>query len=153
MDSEKITKVFGYALSLCAPAVFGWVAGFFVGQSDSQAVILAAVLPVVLSGIGIVFAFRPTDNTQHHIRIVASLFMILFSVSLYFGAQEGKYRKGLEEKDNLNKALKAKSAAQLNQRQARFDYLQNCSDAELKINEFRKELLKLPPLESSVFCR
>lgn len=152
MDSDKITKVVSYALSVCAPAVFGWVVGKLVGQSNSEAVILAAVLPVVLSGIGIVFAFNSTADRQHQIKIVASLFMILFSAFLYWGAQEGKYQKGLEEKDNLDKALEAKSAAQFNQRQARFNYLQNCSVAELKINSIREEL-DLKPLESSVFCR
>lgn len=153
MDSNKLTRVVSYVLSLCAPAVFGWIAGYFVGQSDSQAVILAAVLPAVLSGIGIVFAFKSTDDRQHQIKLLASLFMILFSAFLYWGAQEGKYQKGLEEKDNLDKALKAKSAARLNQRRARFNYLKDCSVEELKINSFREEVLELPPLESSAFCR
>lgn len=146
MDSEKITKVCGYALSVCAPAVFGWVVGRFVGESNSEAVILAAVLPVVLSGIGIVFVFNAATNKEHQTRIVASLFMILFSTFLFWGAQEGNYQKALKVK------LAAKLAAQLNQPEARFDYLQNCSVAELRVNTLR-ENLSLPPLESSVFCR
>ena len=141
MDSAKIAKVVSYALSVCAPAVFGWVVGYFVGQSDSKAVILAAVLPVALSGIGMVFVFNSAAGREHDVRIMISLFMILFSASLYWGATIGKYDKGVAENSNFGQAL-----------EARFNYLQDCSVAELKINSFRKNLA-LQPLENSVFCR
>lgn len=142
MDFAKIKEVLGYVILISAPLAFGWVVGYFVGQSDSEAVILAAVLPVVLSGIGMFFVLKSTTVGELDARIImVSIFIILFSGSLYGGSKEGKYDKGTAKTLNLQQAL-----------EARFGYLQNCSVEELRINEFRKDL-DLPLLESSVFCR
>lgn len=142
MFIARIKVIVTYALLLVAPAVYGGVCGIFVGESNEPAAILAAVLPVGLSGIGALVFFKSANGSeQHDVRIMVSLFLIMFSISLLLGAQQGWRAVDERDRDNLADAF-----------MARFTYLQDCSVEELKINEFR-EKLELPPLESSVFCQ
>lgn len=143
MVIAKIKVIGLYALVLGAAAVYGWVSGIFVGVSSDSQVILAAVLPVGFSSIGALVFFKSANGgEQHDVRIMMSLFLIIFSISLLLGAQEGWRAVDEREAANLADAVKA-----------RFDYLKDCSAMELQINEFREKDLNLRPLESSVFCR
>ena len=140
MDATKV--LLSYALPLVATLVFGWVVGYFVGQSDSDAMILAAVFPAVLSGIGLLVVFKSATDKEHGARILLSLSLVVFSLSLYWGSMAENAKKAEPESyNNLRQALKDQ-----------YEYLKRCSVAELRINSFR-EKLKLQPLASSLFCR
>ena len=131
-------KLWVYALSsLLALGSLGFIVGWFVGNNGSDATVLAAVLPAILSIGGGILLFRATtqkENGDRHHSVINNISVFLFVVLLFAGSECGKSARQKADKYNLNK------------------YFETCSNEELRTNESRTRL-GLSPLKSEVFCK
>ena len=77
---------------LVASASIGWTAGFLAGQSGPDAGVLAAVLPVVISGAGgalIMLLLKSPEPPAPQAYYVTGSAVILFTTTLLLGTQNG----------------------------------------------------------------
>ena len=128
-----------------ALAVLGGGVGWFVGQSGSDAVVLAAVLPAVLSGGGVLIVLRSEDRYEHRHGIIVNASVAVFVAFIVLGSLLGNANRLKTEEENLSKELEG-------EQKYRATYLEQCSNQELKVNNVRAAL-GLSPLPSQVFCR
>ena len=124
---------------MLAVSSLGLIIGWFVGQSGADSVVLAAVLPAILSigGGFIVFRVATRNGSEDHNHgIATNLSVFLFTAFLFFGTLIGNYSKWKADSDLT----------------WRYKYFRDCSEMELRINAGRKSL-ELDPLKSETFCK
>lgn len=137
-----------------ASASIGWAAGYLAGQSGPDANVLAAVLPVVISGAGGALVFvhlkspAPPTPVSYYITGFA---VIVFTTSLLAGAHIGRWLRNYTDELEFQQALRMERAVALSQREARMQYLEQCSRHEFIINRGR-ETMGLPPLSTEQIC-
>ena len=130
---------------LIASATLGGGVGWFVGQSGSDAMVLSAVLPMVLTGGGFLVLLRAAALSDFAQYIILILSMIFFVITLVIGSLVGNANRLNSEEERRKKELNRSI-------EFRIKFLEQCSADEYRINELRKRLLNLPPLSSEVFC-
>ena len=115
-----------------------WAAGRMIGISQHDSIVIAAVVPVLLSAgwaiISLKFAnldHKNLDDNLIAIAVAAMLFLYIISVSAHLSHQDEKNSK-------LSPTYR--------------EYIENCSLVEFYVNESRAGL-GLPPLESKYFCK
>ena len=96
------------------------------------------MIPAILTLAGGVVIFKSED--VHF--VMGPLSVILFSGWLVYGGSYG-YMERKEEQTRTT----------VNAQKEKLLYLVSCSQAEKDVNDYRKELLGLPPLKNEVFCR
>ena len=146
-----IKKRLHYILTPVAVASLGWIVGWFVGHSGSNSVVLAAVLPAVLSVGGVLAVFRAEIQNGHDHSIIMSLAIIVFVLFLYVGSQLGNRDRKITTEESLNKTLKFQKESEWNNLEFQLSYLERCSNNEYYVNKTRAKL-GLPSLDSEVFC-
>ena len=129
------------ATMLVAGVTLGGGVGWFVGESGSDAVVLAAVLPAVLSEGGFLILLRAATLDDFVQCIFLNGSMILFVIALVVGSLAGNADKLKKEQERLEDELDRNP-----------EFLKRCSADEYAINEYRKILYRPPPLPSEVFC-
>ena len=131
--TKKYNKLVHYIVLLLLSAVSAGAIGSMVGITQYDSVVIAAVVPVLLTAGWGVISLKLT-NLKHdiidHNLIAISVAMILF---LYVITYSANYNRLREEQREMK-------------------YLENCSNYEYFINEGRNAL-ELPPLESEYFCK
>ena len=153
-------EVLRHGTAATAVAVLGWVVGWFVGQSGSDATVLAAVLPAVLSGGGFLIVLRSEERYTPRDGIIVNLLVVVFVVLLLFGSSWGRFDLEKDDAEALKQTLKRESEyreqedSKHRKRELQFrdEYLKNCSAQEVRVNSLRRAS-GLPPLPSEVFCR
>lgn len=136
--SDKSVYNIAILLSLAAFSLLGAVVGRYIGLGGSDAVLLSAVLPTVLTLIGGALVFKSEKmegrNRDSDIRAgVISFSVILFLITLMLGT-----RWGLVERDE---------AEDIEKREA----LQDCIQLELWVNNQRQKFA-LSPLTTEAIC-
>ena len=120
------------ALLLLSAASAGTI-GSMIEITQYDSVVIAAVIPVLLTaGWGIIslkFTNLKHDRIDHNL-IAITVALIFFLYILTFSTNYNYHRKEL----------------------IRMQYLEYCSSHERLINDSR-EAIKLPPLDSSYFCK
>ena len=131
--TKKYNKLVHYIALLLLSAVSAGAIGSMVGITQYDSVVIAAVVPVLLTAGWGVISLKLT-NLKHdiidHNLIAITVAMILF---LYVITYSANYNRLREEQREMK-------------------YLENCSNYEYFINEGRNAL-ELPPLESEYFCK
>lgn len=137
-----------------ASASIGWAAGYLAGQSGPDANVLAAVLPVVISGAGGALVFvhlkSPASRARGRYYITGAA-VIVFITSLLAGAHIGRSLRNYTDEHELLHALQMERAVAGRQREARMQFLEQCSRDEFIINRGR-EAMGLPPLSTERVC-
>ena len=137
-----------------ASASIGWAAGYLAGQSGPDANVLAAVLPVVISGAGgalVVLHLKssePPTPLSYYITCVA---VIVFTSSLLVGAHIGRWLRNYTDEVEFYQAQQVEQAVARNQLEVRMQFLEQCSRQEFIVNHGRRALA-LPPLPTEVIC-
>lgn len=157
--SDKFIRRFAIFLSLFAFSLLGAVVGLFVGLSGSDAVVLSAVLPAVLTLVGGFFVFKSEDMEFKSVKvrkekrkdlnirangkrkdsnraIVTSLSVVLFLLFLVQGVREGTSIRANAE---IRSAIEKQDFHLL--------LLEYCAINKPRINKVRDEL-NLPPLKA-----
>lgn len=122
-----------HCLALFAVSITSaWVAGRMIGISQHDNIVIAAVLPVILSAGWVLFSFRFADldnkNTDYNL-IIAAITLLLFFYILVHSSNSIKHDVMIDLKNHL----------------------EACSRIEFDINQARSSF-KLPPLDSEYFC-
>ena len=137
-----------------ASASIGWGTGYLAGQSGPDANVLAAVLPVVVSGAGGALVFQhlrtavPPEPADYYITGFA---VIVFICALLAGSLTGLWVRTLSETAAYEQSLLIRYKLTQSQHEARMHYLERCSRQEFIINRGR-QALGLPPLSSELIC-
>ena len=142
------------AVFFLASASIGWAAGYLAGQSGPDANVLAAVLPVVISGAGGALVFQhlraaapPTPSNYY----LTGFAVIVFIYALLAGTQVGLWVRADGETVAYEQSLRIRHKLAQSQHEARMHYLERCSRQEFIINRGR-QALGLPPLSSELIC-
>ncbi len=119
----------------------GWLAGELTGASGPHSNVVAAVVPVLMSGIGGAIGFKAIWGRGDYTDLVlasafAAVFLVVFRYALY---------SAVETRQNI-----ANYKIQQIQ-EKRMTYLENCSLEQLRLNDGR-EMLGLPPLKFETVC-
>ena len=117
-------------LTLGAPSVFGFVAGWLAGNGGPDAA--ALILPSLLSLAGIALNYVSNDRS--------SVFIVFFAVFFFVGVKVGTLERAKDSARGFEEAYKAK-----------IEFLRRCSQDEYLTNLGRKEL-DLEPLKTEKFC-
>lgn len=137
-------------LVYCAPAALGLATGMLTGLTGTDSTVVAALLPVVLTGIGgALLAFKLKLNRQTWTRehLVASAAVVLFSVFLIGGVHLGLFFDSVGfERESTRQRLRMKDDLEL-----RKTMLDVCTRNEAKGNSARIQL-GLPPLSPKAYC-
>ena len=137
-----------------AAASIGWTAGYLAGQSGPDANVLAAVLPVVISGAGgalVVLHLRsPTPPTPVSYYITGFA-VLVFTISLLVGSHVGRWLRDYTDEIGYYRVQEFENAAAPIRHAARMQYLERCSRDEYIINQGRRAL-GLPPLATELIC-
>ena len=146
-----------------AAVILGFAVGVLTGASGPDATVLAAVLPAVLSAVGIVIGFLSTrgDSGKRRTRAVGGL-IILFSAGLLVGTWSGATVRDLKETAAYNMAADEQQKAQAEQQEAQKEALEaarrrhiadleSCTYLELRVNN-QRAALELPPVTISQVC-
>lgn len=104
---------------------------------------MGAVIPAVIPSFSVAVIWAAKDRENVSLKAV-SILVILFSVSFYLGSDYSLDRRA-------EAAIAAKEESARLAAEYRLRHLEWCSEVELLVNSKRK-YLKLPPLESEVFC-
>ena len=130
-------------LVLLAAAALGFAPGYLTGLSGSDVVVLAAILPAIVTvGAGALLAYRSKVSPA-----LISGVILMFSACLVIGV-------------NLGESVLISSEERLYLGQMEFDtknlnirrsYLQVCSEEQWKVNISRSALLQ-PPLRIEDIC-
>lgn len=129
-----------YVSLAVATVVLGGTIGFFVGLRGSDATVLAAILPVLLTSIGWIVAFAYVSKGGV-VSLATNLFSVGFLLSFVVFAHWAF---------DIEKTEDSEREAFLQNARAR--YLLECSVVESNTNSFR-DRIGLEPLKSEVFCR
>ena len=122
-----------YGALLIVSVMSAWAAGRMIGISQHDSIVIAAVIPVLLSaGWGIIsLKVAAVDNNSIDTNLIAiTAAMVLFLYVMTYSANSSQHDE--EEKRNEK-------------------YFEKCSYNEFHVNKAR-EVLGLPPLESEYFC-
>ena len=133
----SIKTIVAFIVLVTAVAVVGTVTGWSVGITGQTGVVIAAVLPVVLAGVGVALyiPFREGAIDVHQ-AIPMGIFSIVFALSIFLGASVVNYAKeGIEQKE----------------RGAIEERLLRCMWLEYRINSARKDI-GLRPLDYEEVC-
>ena len=141
-------------LVCCAPAALGFATGMLTGLTGTDSTVVAALLPVVLTGIGgALLAFKLKLNRQTWTRehLVASAAVVLFSVFLIGGVHSGLFFNSVDferesARESARQRLRLKDDLEL-----RKTMLAECTRNEAKGNSARIQL-GLPPLSPKAYC-
>lgn len=139
-------KIKYYILPAIAIFFLSILIGDFVGQTRNHAVVLAALIPAVLSlaGAAIWITTHPNDASNN---ITAALLLILTS-GIFIGTTIGI---NVVERQN-NKLLVQHLNQQRHFQNNHENWLSNCAEIEFRINYYRTETLGLPPLPHQAIC-
>ena len=134
-------KYIGWILALAISAGTGWLAGELTGASGPHTNVVAAVVPVLISGIGGAIGFKAISGHGNCTDLIwasafAAVFLVVFIYALH---------SAVETRQNM-----AKYKVQQIQ-EKRMTYLENCSLEQLRLNDGR-EMLGLPPLKFETVC-
>lgn len=116
--------------------VTAWAVGRMIGRSQHDSVVLAAILPVLLSSAWALISlkFAKVDNDKIDTSLLSMTFaMILFLYMLVYASHSSHYD------EEIQKTINART------------HFEDCSYNEFIINNAR-EALELPPLKSELFC-
>ena len=134
-----------------ASVSIGTATGLLAGQSGPDAHVLAAVLPVVISGAGGALVVLPLKRRQSSDYVLTAISVILFTISLTIGAQVGRSMRADDETATYLERLKIKERIHKSQYEYQVEFLERCSKDELIINEGRKAL-GLGPVPDGLLC-
>lgn len=144
-----------------APLCLGAATGFLTGQTGPDSTVVAAVLPAVLTAGGaavLALKLKKRDGGLEPDFVVASLSVVLFSVSLLVGVYAAlvvnEFAAYEEARVAHEQSLKARERQRKRYADAldfRRQSLEQCSRSEALVNSGRKAL-GLPALPSDVFC-
>lgn len=97
MDGERTSrliptdkKAWRGVVLLIASAILGGGVGWFVGQSGSDAIVLSAVLPMVMTGGGFLILLRAEVLNDFAQYIILMLSVIFFVITLVLGSLVGE---------------------------------------------------------------
>jgi len=137
-----------------ASASIGWAAGYLAGQSGPDASVLAAVLPVVISGAGgalVVLHLKSPEPPNALSYYVTGFAVIVFTTSLLAGAHVGRWLRNYTDEVGFQQARLLELKLAHSQREAHMQFLERCSRQEFIINRGR-QALRLPPLATELIC-
>lgn len=135
-DSEEAKTKNGkahYVALFLLSITSAWAAGRMIGITQYDSVVIAAVVPVLLTaGWGIIaLKFANVNNKNRDVNLVPITFaMIVFLYIMTISANSSRHDEEKREREHL----------------------ENCSNYEHFTNEAR-DALELPPLDSSYFCK
>ena len=130
----------------------GLTVGWLTGLSGPDSTVIAAVLPVIISGAAavIVLKLKNGKDSEHLARLC--VLALLFSGSLYLGTTIGVFDRDRDAREALFGEIDTRQEY-WEKRLPKLDiYLQACSEIEARVNHFR-EHEGLSPLKSEVFCK
>ena len=135
-----------------AAATFGIAVGYLTGVSGPDAVVLAAVLPAILSVTGIAAGFLSTrgDGGKFHIGAVSGL-IVLFSIGLIVGTVFGAWARADRQVVELNKARTQLEEDRQAASSRHIEELKNCTILEFKM-KVQRASLNLSPLTIWQVC-
>ena len=129
-----IAKTFHFIALIAFSIMTAWAVGRLIGRSQHDSIVLAAILPVLLSGAwGLIsLKFANVDNREIDTSLLSTTFaMILFLYMLIYASHSSDYD------EEVKAEVKARA------------YFEDCSYNEFIVNNAR-EALKLPPLKSEL---
>ena len=137
-----------------ASAAIGVSAGYLAGQSGPDANVLAAVLPVVISGAGgalVVLHLKSRAPPTPRDYYITAFAVILFTMSLLAGSHTGRWARDYAETIAYEQSLEIRLKLERSRRETLIQFLQRCSRQEFVINRGR-HALGLPPILTAVIC-
>ena len=149
-DSTHDARIWAGFLALIAGASIGSATGWLVSETGLDPEVVAAVLPVIVSGLGGLLGYSLARD-KHASTIAIAVFLIVFSAALFIAAiatTEARARDA-SEKFRLQTVLSAEyRQVQLQQRLLQ---LRQCSEIEFKINRER-QAAGLKPYSKDFVC-
>ena len=145
---HKIKMVIMYLLvCVLAPLSIGYVTGYMTGYSRLDKTVLTALLPGVISLVGLVAFAGIGTGMALEARALTSSCLVILCVGLMVGLQLGQE---IKEKEDKNKRAQ-RGIQQLIDLEYKKRLLMECADREHQVNK-RREKWGLGPIDPDKLC-
>lgn len=133
----------GTILLLAGIAAVGGLSGYYIGQTDYDVTIIAAVITAITAGAGATLGIFQFDRADFKSLAIIGTLLLVYATSTLGGTAYG-----------LKKTRDAEIYQLFSGIELRAKYLLACTDAEVryKINRYR-EILNRPPLPNTALCK
>ena len=158
-------------LIVLAAATTGFVVGWTTGQAGLESAVLAAVLPVILAGVGgsagailirrVTLGSEAQEGTGTKDRLLTALMagaVLLFSASFLLGTASGEAANEAARIRESNEADKVAAEKRKIHTTQRYEYLVRCTNELVRLNNLRRKAsssnstVRLEPLTTGQVC-
>ena len=146
--------VVGLLLVVAGIAALGWAVGWLTGSAAHDAKVLAAILPAIISVVGGAGAalIRRQSDVNPLLNFAAGLCLLAFSLALIFGSSAAAFARERDEKRAFDESVSVQFELQSERKRQYFQDLQDCTTAEIRINDVRSSL-GLEPYSPEQVCQ